>query len=160
MGFHRSTPPRLSTGPNAIALFREPPKRNGRCACCTNPRHNGYFKGTDRLTIQERRYAQHAVAAGTIDESWGPSIADTAEKGGAMTPAATMEQPPPCPIKVPFPLSRVEPTTGTGTRKRAFVTQLRHSPFQTSGRAKAAIGGNTNSQQTRLLRRLSVESSD
>jgi len=43
-----------------MALFKEQPKRNGRCACCTNPRHNGYFKGTDQLTIQERRYAAPA----------------------------------------------------------------------------------------------------
>lgn len=40
-----------------MALFKEQPKHNGRCSCCTNPRHNGYFKGTDRLTIQERRHA-------------------------------------------------------------------------------------------------------
>jgi hypothetical protein len=45
------------TGPRAMARFKEQPKLNGRCLCCTNPRHNGYFKGTDRLTIQERRYA-------------------------------------------------------------------------------------------------------
>jgi hypothetical protein len=45
------------TDPKAMALFKEQPKHNGRCSCCTNPRHNGYFKGTDRLTIQERRHA-------------------------------------------------------------------------------------------------------
>jgi hypothetical protein len=41
---------------NAMALFKEQLKCNGRCSCCTNPRPNGYLKGTDRLTIQERRY--------------------------------------------------------------------------------------------------------
>jgi hypothetical protein len=45
------------TDRKAMALFKEQPTRNGRCAGCTNPRRNVYFKSTDRLTIQERRHA-------------------------------------------------------------------------------------------------------
>jgi hypothetical protein len=44
------------TDPKAMARFKEQPKSCDR-SCCANPRHNGYFKGEDRLTIQERRYA-------------------------------------------------------------------------------------------------------
>lgn len=32
------------TDRKAMAFFKEQPKRNGRCSCCTNPRHNGYFR--------------------------------------------------------------------------------------------------------------------
>lgn len=44
------------TDPKATARFKEQPKVNGRCACCTNPRHNGFFSGTERLRVQERRW--------------------------------------------------------------------------------------------------------
>jgi hypothetical protein len=53
------------TDPKAMARFKEQPKLNGRCFCCTNPRHNGYFKGNDRLTIQERRHAPRQAKAGS-----------------------------------------------------------------------------------------------
>ena len=71
-----------------MALFKEQPKRNGRCACCTNPRHNGYFKGTDQLTIQERRYAAPSQGG-----SSRISTRDTGRRQGTKSASAAKKVP-------------------------------------------------------------------
>jgi hypothetical protein len=42
--------------PREMGRFKEQPKTCNR-SCCVNPRRNPLWKGEDRLTIQERRYA-------------------------------------------------------------------------------------------------------